>query len=1068
MKLWKRIVALCLVACLSLGLFACKQTGGQNATGATTPGDGLQTCSVQVTTDGGTAMEGVGVYIYEDATKAELVWFAETDANGEISFQAPEAEGYVAFLENVPQGYTVQEHYPLVGIRTELVLESELLSGGLDGLSLKLGDVMYDLTVTDVQGNTHQISKLLEQKKAVVLNFWFLGCTPCRMEFPHLQEAYENYSADVAVLAVNPVDTGLEAIADYAEEMKLTMPVGTCDPAIEKALGIVGYPTTVVINQSGVISMIHTGSITSTKTFEDIFAHFSDEGYEGGVVNKVEDIATPDAGDEDEEVINNPTEIASAKSFKLTVKPGETVYCDLYRQLDIYMTINSKYAVLTMNGKTYKPKDGKIGVTVNSPDTYTPVAIGVTNTGEETQTFTVKLNAKSGSLDNPKKMKLGEFSVSIPAGKEEGIYYSYTAGGDGYLVVSCTSATKGVPYDYTLYNLNSYANRNLAADAELDAEGNTVVKVRVRKGQKIQFSCSALPDDNGQYPAIKMNFLAKLVSGTEDTTQEKKVAYAVSVTDQKGAPVSNVQVTFASEAASEAVSTDDKGNAALLLTPGDYTATIRVPGGYTGRTTSVALTEAQPYASLMLTAKQVTMKDYTVTVVDEAGAPVANVTVTVDGSFATTDANGKAVFNLPEGDYTAQITPPDGYTADVFSYSFDADGNATATVRPSTATEPGDNTAAYTVTVVDPANKPVSGVNVTFIQNGSPVAAGQTGSNGQVEKTLAKGSYTITLAFSSGSYKYDASQVTLTEDAPEATVQVIKQITEYTDEYWFGKTYFIHEGSQYASGMQSDVITYFSFIPTRDGFFEISTDSGKLMLLGSNSFFINTTTPGSSFTDAKFTEEVRQENLGGSLEYIIGVYGTESATLTVKRTGDIVLTDEEKADWIVWTGKQTPAAGTVYELKETGTLKYIDLAGDTAANTPVKGDDGLYHLGSKTGPVLYMVLGKTGFRYQLDIRTMMGLNPPVGGTQFNAVFYEGETFVKKETYNECMKAYCQAVDVSDGAKGVYPLTDDLIYMIKNVGQYKGWWDAESPSFTMSTVKGLNTEIAWMFNVCYFN
>jgi len=42
----------------------------------------------------------------------------------------------------------------------------------------------------------------------------------------------------------------------------------------------------------------------------------------------------------------------------------------------------------------------------------------------------------------------------------------------------------------------------------------------------------------------------------------------------------------------------------------------------------------------------------------DSGAPIAFVTVAVDGAVATTSQNGVAIFDLPEGTYTVQARPP--------------------------------------------------------------------------------------------------------------------------------------------------------------------------------------------------------------------------------------------------------------------------------------------------------------------------------------------------------------------------------------------------------------------------
>ena len=89
----------------------------------------------------------------------------------------------------------------------------------------------------------------------------------------------------------------------------------------------------------------------------------------------------------------------------------------------------------------------------------------------------------------------------------------------------------------------------------------------------------------------------------------------------------------------------------------------------------------------------------------------------------------------------------------------------------------------------------------------------------------------------------------------------------------------------------------------------------------------------------------------------------------------------------------------------------------------------------------------------------------------SVVFYDEDgNFVKKESYSELLLEY---IELADTETGVYPLTEDLKYIIQQRGEYVGWWDAESPNFifkdaTGLPVEGLNTEIAWLFMCCYEN
>lgn len=160
----------------------------------------------------------------------------------------------------------------------------------LEECRFTLGDTMCDFTVTDVNGVSHKFSDILKEKKALVLNFWFVNCGPCQMEFPYMNEAYEAYKSDLEILAINPVGDSEADIKAFAEEFGLSFPVAAGDIAWESAFALQGYPTTVVIDRTGVVSMVHTGYVDSTETFERVFEFFTDEAYTPTLVKNISNI----------------------------------------------------------------------------------------------------------------------------------------------------------------------------------------------------------------------------------------------------------------------------------------------------------------------------------------------------------------------------------------------------------------------------------------------------------------------------------------------------------------------------------------------------------------------------------------------------------------------------------------------------------------------------------------------------------------------------------------------------------------------------------------------------------
>lgn len=98
--------------------------------------------------------------------------------------------------------------------------------------------------------------------RIVILNFWASWCGPCREEAPDLQATWlELRGEGVQVLGVDHQDDRQSATA-FARDMGLTYP-SVFDPTGELAdeYGLIGLPTTFVIDERGRIRWMFTGKV---------------------------------------------------------------------------------------------------------------------------------------------------------------------------------------------------------------------------------------------------------------------------------------------------------------------------------------------------------------------------------------------------------------------------------------------------------------------------------------------------------------------------------------------------------------------------------------------------------------------------------------------------------------------------------------------------------------------------------------------------------------------------------------------------------------------------------------
>lgn len=136
---------------------------------------------------------------------------------------------------------------------------------------LATGDEAPNFELVDLEGNTHRLSDY--RGEGVLLNFWGTWCPPCKKEFPAIERQYKSFEDQgVNVLAINIAQSKLE-VQNYINELKLTFPV-----AIDKTRSVmttynVGpLPTTILIDENGVITQIITGEMTEAQIKEHLMS----------------------------------------------------------------------------------------------------------------------------------------------------------------------------------------------------------------------------------------------------------------------------------------------------------------------------------------------------------------------------------------------------------------------------------------------------------------------------------------------------------------------------------------------------------------------------------------------------------------------------------------------------------------------------------------------------------------------------------------------------------------------------------------------------------------------------
>lgn len=378
----------------------------------------------------------------------------------------------------------------------------------------------------------------------------------------------------------------------------------------------------------------------------------------------------------------------------------------------------------------------------------------------------------------------------------------------------------------------------------------------------------------------------------------------------------------------------------------------------------------------------------------------------------------------------------------------------------------------YKVTVKDALGTPYSsGVVVQFMQNGTSVAMQPCDENGVAAKALQSGEYGVVLAFTDKEQAFYYEETTLTKDKTEAEVVLSYKTYGEPTVLSFGDSeydaYSLFAGSTYVE-LTHDSRNYFIFAPKTSGNYKVSVANDANVEIGNygaphyvQEFSV------SEVENKSFSINVKDGMIGegesGTAIYVIGVdaldAGVKNCILNIERVGDAIkdVSDEP------WTIYEATSEISTYVLPEGAEIKEFDLTASTDSyNLIFNAYDGFYHLNSEDGPLVLVRLAED-CDYIACFATMLDRS---GVSKY---FYDADgNFVKKESYDECLLEY---IDCADESEGVYPLTEDLKYIIQNRGEYVGWWNPDSDGYLFVDANGydlpdINNEIAWLLMCCY--
>ncbi len=146
-----------------------------------------------------------------------------------------------------------------------MIVLGALLAGSTPASAqLPVGSVAPEIDLRTLSDARFQLSTL--KGRPIVITFWGTWCPPCRSEFPELIVAFNKYRAfGIEVVAVNQRDQEIATaeVKKFVDEFAVpfTVVLDTRGRS-RRAYRLVGLPTTVFVNGSGIITRVVSGPIS--------------------------------------------------------------------------------------------------------------------------------------------------------------------------------------------------------------------------------------------------------------------------------------------------------------------------------------------------------------------------------------------------------------------------------------------------------------------------------------------------------------------------------------------------------------------------------------------------------------------------------------------------------------------------------------------------------------------------------------------------------------------------------------------------------------------------------------
>ncbi|MDF1766024.1 MAG: TlpA disulfide reductase family protein [Gammaproteobacteria bacterium] len=146
------------------------------------------------------------------------------------------------------------------GLLNRIALGAGLMLAAAGAFAAAEGELAPNFTLPSIYEDKPAIDLAALRGKTVYVDFWASWCAPCLRSMPAYNALYSRYKDQdfefVAINVDNPIEEGLDFLLDTPLDFLIP---SDPDGEIAELFGVIGMPTSYLIDPEGKIRLVHTG-----------------------------------------------------------------------------------------------------------------------------------------------------------------------------------------------------------------------------------------------------------------------------------------------------------------------------------------------------------------------------------------------------------------------------------------------------------------------------------------------------------------------------------------------------------------------------------------------------------------------------------------------------------------------------------------------------------------------------------------------------------------------------------------------------------------------------------------